>query len=322
MDGPQQRLRAVASAQNGQFASAQALGVGLTFGVVRSLRDRGETIGMRRGVWRFRAAQGDPDMAVTAYLACWPHGVVSHASAAGHHGLQRVGAPLLPVITIPHGKTRRPKGVTVHHSRALAPCDVLTVGGVRYTSLARTVCDLSSGDDVWETLALLDDAVALGARPTWIQQRAVALAAGRDGVALLRAATRPDAAAEFRSWLERAAAHVYQVSGIPDPEWNVLVRDGAGVIGRVDALWPPWSVISEKEGLRFHTGPRQRRKDAQRFNRLADAGYAARRFGWEDVVSAPSDMAATVVRALRAAGADLDPARIPERIVLPGRPFA
>jgi hypothetical protein len=99
------------------------------------------------------------------------------------------------------------------------------------------------------------------------------------------------------------------------------VYDRDGLIGEVDSLWRVWSVVSEKEGLRYHTSRTQRRKDAKRFNRLLDAGYGARRFTWEDVVREPVDMAVTLMRALRSAGADLDPARIPRHIELPDRPF-
>jgi hypothetical protein len=114
---------------------------------------------------------------------------------------------------------------------------------------------------------------------------------------------------------------VYVVSHLPPPEWNVEVRDGAGRIGIVDALWRPWHVIGETEGLRFHTTPAQRRKDAERFNRLLDAEYAARRFTWLDVVERPTYVAATLAKPLIAAGAPVDLARIPRHIELPDPPF-
>ena len=80
--------------------------------------------------------------------------------------------------------------------------------------------------------------------------------------------------------------------------------------------------MTEKEGLRFHPTPRRRREDARRFNRLREAGYDPRRFSWDDVVQRPVEVAATVLRALQAAGADVDPARLPNRIDLPKRPFS
>jgi hypothetical protein len=73
--------------------------------------------------------------------------------------------------------------------------------------------------------------------------------------------------------------------------------------------------------LRFHTTPRQRRRDAERFNRLQDAEYRPRRFTWEDVVNRPVWVVESLYRALRGAGADLDPLLIPRRIDVPARPY-
>ena len=318
---PAEKLRQLAAGQDGQFATAQAIQVGVTPNVQTGMRRRRETEQVRHGVSRFTSAPGQPDVAVTAALACWPNAVVSHASAARWHGLTRIDPPELPEITVPHGEVRKPSGIKVHWSRSLPDGDIIRSGNIGYTTVARTVIDLASSDDPWQSLALLDDAVAAGAKQSWIHHRARALANGRDGVALIREATHRNAASQFRSWLERAAAHVYRVGGLPDPEWNVRIRDGAGLIGIVDAYWRPWAVIAEKEGLRFHTSPQQRRADAQRFNRLLDADYRVRRFTWEDIVHDPVDVVIRLYRALNAAGARLDTARIPQKIELPARPF-
>ncbi len=285
------------------------------------MSQRGEIALRRRGVWRFVAAAGVADPAVTAALTCWPDGAVSHRSAAQHHGLRRVKVPPEPEITVPHGLVHKLPGVRVHWSRELTADDILRVGNIGFTSLARTVIDLSDPSDPWESLSVLDEAVALGANTRWINKRAAALAIGRAGVTLIRDATAVGAGSEFRSWLERASSYVYRAGGLPDPEWNVRVRDARGVIGTVDALWPKWQVVSEKEGLRFHTTPQQRRRDANRFNRLLDADFRARRFTWEDVVHRPLYVVETLHRALRAAGADLDPLRVPRVIRVPDRPF-
>jgi hypothetical protein len=317
MPSAHEAVRALAATQDGQFATAQALDQGLTYDAVIRLHRSGQTMRLRRGVWRYQGAPGDADAAVTAYLACWPHGVISHASAAHHHGLRRVDARLLPEILVPYGSPRSPAGVRVYRTRQLPGRDIKRVGGIKYTSLARTVCDLADAEDVWETLAIVDDAVALGARPGWLHSTATRLANGRAGIATVRDATAPGAGGVFRSWLERAAGAVYRAAHIPEPEWNVRAYDADGLIGVVDALWRPWRVVAEKEGLRFHTTPRQRRADAKRFNRLVEARYDPRRFTWEDVVHRPVEVAATVLRALRAAGADVDLARLPSTIEIP-----
>lgn len=315
-------LREAAATQDSQFPTAQARSLGVNRNDLTALRVRGEIAQVRLGVWRFASAAGRTNLAITAALLCWPDGVISHRSAAVFHGFPRITVPDEPDVTVTHGEIRRLPGINVHWSRNLPSEDVLRVGGVGYTTQARTTCDLADASAPWETLAMLDGVIAGGAKRSWIHSRAKALANGRGGVRLIRDATDRRAAPEFRSWLERSAAHVYRVGGLPDPEWNVPVWDEAGRIGVVDALWREWRVVSEKEGLRFHTGPAQRRKDAERFNRLQDASYRPRRFTWEDIVHRPHDVLERLYRALRGAGADLDPARIPRKIVLPDRPFS
>jgi hypothetical protein len=272
-------------------------------------------------VWRFVSAAGTPDPAITAFLACWPAGVISRQSAAAFHGLKRIAIPASPHVTVLHGQTCRPSGISVHHTTSLPGVDVLKRGPVRYTSLARTTCDLANPGDPWETLAILDDAVALGAARRWLYARAVQLSRGRGGVELVAKATSPTGAAEFRSWLERTSSHVFRVGGLPDPEWNVAVRDDDGLIGIVDALWRYYWVIAELQGLRFHTTPRQLERDNHKRNRLGDAEHQLRIASWSDIVHTPVAVVATLMRALRAAGADLDPARIPRDIAVPAHPF-
>lgn len=314
-------LRLLGRAQDGQFGTRQASALGITRAQILAMRDAGEVAAVRRSVSRFRSTAGEPDPAVTAFTTCWPNGVISHASAAQFHGLSRVASPQRPEVTVPFGTTCRPAGIVVHHSKLLGRADILRVGTLRYTSLARTTCDLACGDDPWETLALVDDAVAAGARPRWIHARALELRAGRDGVALVERATRPGASDEFRSWLERAGAHIFELGGLPPPVWNVEVRDARGRIGIVDALWLPERVVCELKGLRFHSSPEQQRRDDHRVNRLLNGGYGVRSFSWRDVVEDAPGVVATLLRALRAAGARVDLARIPRVIEVPARPF-
>ena len=314
---PHQCLRVLASLQGGQFATAQARALGLTPAAIKWLAASGETCSVRRSVWRFVSAE-EPDVAVSAWLACWPGGWISHASAARHHGLQppRLADPA-PHITVDRSRSVQIDGINIHRSRSMEPVDRIWIDAVAYTTIARTVCDLADPTQLWPSLARLDDAVARGAAPGWIHARAAALLLGRPQCRVICAATAPGAAAVFRPLLERTASHVYRAGKLPDPEWNVPVRDTGGLIGIVDALWRPWNVISEKEGLRFHTTPEQRRQDAERFNRLLDSTYDPRRFTWHDVVDRPLYVVTTLARPLIAAGAPVDLARIPQHIEIP-----
>jgi hypothetical protein len=97
------------------------------------------------------------------------------------------------------------------------------------------------------------------------------------------------------------------------------VHDDGGRIGICDAVWLIGTVlvVVELEGLRFHTTPSQRRRDAERFNRLLEAGCTVRRFTWHDVVTDPGAVARSVARALVAAGAAIDLDGLPTDIRLP-----
>lgn len=312
-------LHHLAAQQDAQYAVAQARALGLGPHATRWLVDGGRAIRVASGVARFAGAAGAPDPAVTAFLRCWPVATIGYGSAAHHHGLVSTN-PERPQLIVPHGCRRTPSGIVVHQSRSLPRNDRSFDGAVAYTSLARTVCDLASLADRSGTLARVDDAVAAGASPRWLHQRASALTNGRDGVALVRDATAPGSAPAFRSWLERITAMLLVLAGLPPAAWNVAVHDRRGRIGIVDALWLAWRVIVEVEGLRFHTTPAARRRDAARFNRLLAAGYVVRRFTWQDVVERPYATAVAIAEALRDAGAPVDPAAIPSDLVLPTRP--
>lgn len=95
------------------------------------------------------------------------------------------------------------------------------------------------------------------------------------GVLDIILATAPGAEATFRSWLERQASRAFRRLGVPQPAWNVPLDDAKGRIGIVDCLWD-CDLVVEFEGLRFHTTPAQRRRDASRFNRLARRGPVLR----------------------------------------------
>lgn len=311
-------LRVLAEQQDAQFAVAQARALGLGPHATRWLIDSGRATRVAIGVACFAGAPGAPDPAITAFLRCWPTATIGYGSAAHHHGLT-TARPERPELVVPHGCRRAPDGIVVHQSRALPRTDRAFVGTLAYTSLARTVCDLASLADRTGTLARVDDAVASGASPRWLHQRSSELTNGRDGVALVRDATEPGAAPAFRSWLERQTALLLVLAGLPAAAWNVPVSDGRGRIGIVDALWAAWSLVVEVEGLRFHTSPAARRRDAARFNRLLAAGYAVRRFTWRDVIERPYETAVTIAEALRDGGAPVDPLAVPAHVALPVR---
>lgn len=191
---------------------------------------------------------------------------------------------------------------TVHRTRRLERCDVTRQAGVPTTTGARSLLDLRS-DMAWaDRLALADDVLCarLSSRQ-WLHRRAVALRPGRPHIQPIVDITAEGAEQLFHSWLERQGARLVADAGLPAPRWQVAVDDDRGRIGVVDACWvrdvSRRDVVWELEGLRFHTGPAQRRRDADRFNRLT-LQHVVVRHTWEDVVRDPQRVVADLERAL------------------------
>lgn len=191
---------------------------------------------------------------------------------------------------------------TVHRTRRLARCDVTRQAGVPTTTGARSLLDLGS-DVAWaDRLALADDVLCarLSSRE-WLHRRAVALRPGRPHIQPIVDLTGDGAEELFHSWLERQGGRLVADAGLPAPRWQVPVDDDRGRIGVVDACWrrdgPRRDVVWELEGLRFHTAPAQRRRDADRFNRLT-LRHVVVRHTWEDVVRDPQRVVADLERGL------------------------
>lgn len=218
-------------------------------------------------------------------------------------GLERVAAR--DVVEVTGVGTSLPVlwGVTVHRTRALARCDATTVEEIPLTTGARTLIDLGKRLSEAERTALTDDAVCSKAAPRrWLFRRASALANGRAGAITYIRLTRPSAAAEFWSWLERHAAGRMWEFGLPQPQWNYSLRADGRMLGVVDSFWPQARLPVEWDGLRFHSTPSQRRRDQARDRRMTIAGYPPLRYTWLELVNEPEAVMGQIAEALRARG--------------------
>lgn len=238
---------------------------------------------------------------MAAVLAPGPDAVASHAWALRLHGLDRVQLPHTPQVTIPASRVRTVAGVEIHRSRELDRCDIVTVDGIPATSGARTAVDLASPLSELMLMTVVDELICRR-RSTrqWMHRRACHLRPGRPGVAVVVRITRPEAEDEFWSWLERRFDRdVVARFGLPVPASNVPVFDAHGRIGYADASWEPrWPVVTELDGLQFHTLSEARRRDARRHNRYAMSGRISLRFTYRDVVQTPEQVARAIREAL------------------------
>ena len=286
--------------QYGLVTYDQCREAGLTDRELQRRRERRLLVRVQPRVYRLPGAPDEPAARVMAAILSAGGGAVAAMHTAAHlHGLSRVGA-LEPVeVCLPQSYKDEMYGVIVHRTRRLEPCDVCSVEGIPATTPARTLIDLAAVTDRRTLTALVDDAMGLGiVNRSWLHRRAGALRKGRRGVGVLLALTGDGGEPAFRSWLERRAAHVLQVAGVPSPAWNEPVHERGRMLGIADACWPEHRLIVEFDGMRFHASPDQRRADAERERNLVLAGWRVLRFTWLDVDQQPQKVAEAIQQAL------------------------
>lgn len=176
-----------------------------------------------------------------------PDAVVSHASAALVHGLPVFADELSQVHLTRQrdsgGRVRR--GVHLHIT-PLGPDEITVVDGIVVTSLARTVVDVGRSMSHLKAVAVGDAALALGLRPADLD-RALKRASRRTGVpAARRMAGFCDGRSE--SVGESFSRVVLHQQGVPRPQLQYNVYDGAFLVGRSDFCWEEQRTLGEFDG--------------------------------------------------------------------------
>lgn len=295
---PDHRAAEAAACRYGIITREQALASGLNDEQIRWRLRAGRWRLLHRGVYAIAGATVTwPQGVYAAVVAAGTNAVVSHHAAAKLHRLLD-RAPEL-AITVPTRCGPRVKGARIVRTRCLPDVDRTSIGGIPVTTGARTLIDLAGVLEPRRLVALADDAICKGVTTRHaLFERASALKRGRAGVAPLVDLAAPDSRARFNSILERDAAALFSSGGLPEPEWNVAVRDASGRIGVVDVLFRATRVVIELDGLRYHRDRSQERSDRSRDRRLQLAGYTVLRFTWSDIHDRPDLVLAQIRDAL------------------------
>lgn len=291
---------------------AQALAAGFTPAVTRRMLAAGEWTVLRRGVYVDAATLAD--VAADAerrhalrvaglLLVSGRDAVAGGTSAARICGLDSLAAlpdelsllapDLRGRVVRRTGYVIQPVSVPLHHRTVRH--------GVPITSAARTVVDLARGGSLMDAVVLIDSALRKGHATVEQLQEVLSTCHVWPGIRCARQAVGlADPASE--SVLESASRVVMFEHGLPLPRSQVIVRDSAGFVARVDFLWEEFGVVGEADGLAKYEPDARRstrdivRAEKRREERLTDAGYEVIRWGWDDV-RAPVQLA----RRLRAA---------------------
>ena len=178
-----------------------------------------------------------------------PH-VISHQSAALLWGLPYVDDGTRVHVVQRSAPHRRGAADVVRHHHELASGDVVTLAGVRVTTLERTVLDCAMSLSAQDGLVLADAAMRRGLEQasclarlgTWAGRRGL-----RTAIAVLELA---DDGAESPG--ESRLRHVVLRAGFPPPQTQVRVPTPEGDAW-ADIGWPEWRVLAEYDGRAKYT---------------------------------------------------------------------
>ena len=234
----------------------------------------GSLAAVHRGVFRLPGAPATWHQRVMA--ACLAvSGVASHRTAGALHELDGLSQGRVEVTVV--GTNRRSlRGVTVHHTRALAPADRGEVETIPCTSVSRTLIDLAGVLDELALEQALDSALREERTSVgFLDRQAARLGSGRPGVAGLRRllddrlAQRP---AESRR--EADVARLLVAAGLPRPVRQYELRDEAGdLVARFDLAYPSARIGVEFQSYRHHFGRQAWRRDQTRANAATAHGW-------------------------------------------------
>ena len=301
-----------AASQGGHLTRRQLAEAGVAARTVYARSASGLLVAVGQRTFRVgsvpRTARGD------VIAACLETGgVASHWTAAWLHGL----APPRPIVdvTVTKGRTLRASNgpgdqptVRIHSSTNLPPDDVLLLGPIPVTSVARTMLGLAAVVPFELAQSRLFDLVSATvdrdlATDPWLwwllsQRRC----RGRNGVIALEAVLAERARlGPTESWLEREFLRVLDAAGLPLPVTQTVIRRNGRFAARVDFAYEPEMVIMEALGYAFHRSKAQMEADTRRANELQLLGYAVYQFTAEQIVCSPDSVSATARAALASA---------------------
>jgi hypothetical protein len=297
-------LRCHATAQSGLFARHQALTSGYSCKAFEQLTRRGGPwVKVRYGVYTERAPWEEMDGLTrrclvdrAGLLVCDLGTVLSHASAARAHRLPLYAADdgLVHVTRLRfHDRrlTRIVAGIK-HHSGLLADEDIVEVDGVRVTSPARTVLDVTAEFGYLSGLVVADAVLRSGV-PREALQATVDRQPHHPHV-MTRRMVVAEADGRAETPIETLGRHVVKQMGISDvqPQQTVDLPDGSRAVvdlysARLRHVFECDGKLKYRDQLDLRGKPMTARDvlvaEKRREDRLRGLNFGVSRMGWADV---------------------------------------
>lgn len=241
----------------------------LDAGVTRRQIERRLEAGRLHRVHRGVYAVGHPALPPlgaeqAALLAMGADAALSHTSAARVLGLLPAGGP----VHVTHwGRHRQgPAAIRVH--RVATPPPTWTRDGMRITTPARTLADLTRAVDARTVVAATNEAQ-------------------------IRRLVPPPADGFTRREAERRLKALIRRARLPRPQHNARLQGY-----EVDVLWREHRLVAEVDGYAFHHTREAFERDRRRDTALHLAGYAVLRITWDRLTREPEAVVADLAAAL------------------------
>jgi hypothetical protein len=242
-----------------------------------------------------------------AALAC-PGAVVSHRSAAALLGIGEVAPTVIDLIPTEQ-RGRKIDGIKAHRVPFPEPHELVLVGGIPCTEVARTIVDLAGTYGEKKLRERIEMAATLKLLDLAAIDAMLANGHKRRGAPCLRRILddwRPVAEiaryATVRSLFEAKLLPLIAKAGLPLPRPNAPVRTATATL-EVDLLWPDHRFVVEADSRRFHTNEAAFERDHRRNRELMDAEYAVLRVSWRETEREPKAVFAVVRAELERRGA-------------------
>jgi hypothetical protein len=287
--------RAVAHSrcQDDVLLVGDGLRIGLTKGEIRTLRQSSEL--SLRGAFSLPPVRNPVRAAARATQLLVPTAVISHVSAARLHGLSGLGywyPQELVHASLPQEATRWQRAGIRLHFQDVGPEDVVDRGGLRVTSIARTLRGCAPMLDRIGFVSIVDNALHKG----WITLEALAdLGLGHRATGWLRLC-----AVGSESPSESVVRVILADAGLlPDHLQYDVWTEGGFHVARLDMAW---TRGGRKVGLEvdsgWHDGPAALYRDRVRLNALREEGWDVRQVTAYDAHRKPGYVRQQVLQAL------------------------
>jgi very-short-patch-repair endonuclease len=282
-----------AARQHGHVSRRQLLDLGASRHAIYHRVQAGSLIRVHAGVYAVGHIPTTPiAKAAAAVLACGPGALLSHGSAAALWGFQK-GWPQ-PVEVTAKSNRRRP-GIQIHRSSTLSRRDATTQHGIRVTSPAQTVYDMSRDLTDHQLTRTVNDALL----SNYLKLSDLAELLQRHPKRDPRLATYVEATSITRSMLEDAFTAFLDRFALPQARLNTHIN------GReVDALFETAGLIVELDGYGYHSSRASFEADRERDADMLVHGLPTVRITWERLTNSP-EHEADRLRAILAARGEL-----------------